>query len=268
MVTNIIREYYFSVDNLCKDMFLRRQMDSQGFVFLEVLAKFNRIKQLTTNLNMIRYACVNSPSIEYYTPPDGIDRIRKRDGWQHWVLKMEERDPPAQNDGPPMPRPEPPQIYNVPHTSDDRQGMSPRFGAISPMENIQYQSLDDATPASGRSDAAGVVNAAEASTTRTPLSAAVSEFSPSVRSINNRSFSSQDSHTQASSVFTDEQVDNLHIIVRKPMNSAVPTHPPFHSSSSRTFSNGSIDGRSINDELAKYADRQPAPTHNGDNSDT
>lgn len=38
-------EYYFSFDNLLKDMFLRRHMDSQGLVFLDVVANFPRMKQ-------------------------------------------------------------------------------------------------------------------------------------------------------------------------------------------------------------------------------
>ncbi|OCK78937.1 hypothetical protein K432DRAFT_279072, partial [Lepidopterella palustris CBS 459.81] len=45
-----VREYYFSVDNLCKDMFLRKRMDSKGFVLLSVIAEFNRIKQLTPDI--------------------------------------------------------------------------------------------------------------------------------------------------------------------------------------------------------------------------
>ena len=31
-------EYYFSIENLCKDLFLRKHMDSEGFVNLPILA--------------------------------------------------------------------------------------------------------------------------------------------------------------------------------------------------------------------------------------
>ena len=241
-------------------------MDSQGFVFLSVLAKFNRIKQLTTNYATVQQVCVNSPNIEYYDPRvDGIDRVRKRDGWQQWVMKLEERDPSAQNDGPP-PRHQYPSINDTHHhTFDDVAANSPRSNAVAnPMESFQFQSLDSVAPAYGQSGPVGVSNEADASSIRAPLSAAVSEFSPSVRSPNSRSFSQPDSQAPGTSVFTDEQVENLNIVVRKPVAATTPTRPHFHSSSSRTFSNGSIDGRSINEELSKFNDRQPVPTMNGD----
>lgn len=261
-------EYYFSVDNLCKDMYLRKQMDSQGFVFLSVLAKFNRIKQLTTVYAMIQQVCVNSPNIEYYDPRvDGIDRVRKRDGWQQWVMKMEDRDLSAQNDGPP-PRHQYPSMNDAHNTFDDTSAISPRSSAVAnPVENFQFQSLDSVAPPYNQAGPIGISNGADASTIRTPLSAAVSEFSPSVRSSNSRSFSQPDSQGLGTSVFTDEQVDNLNIVVRKPVTATTPTRPHFHSSSSRTFSNGSIDGRSINEELSKFTDRQTVPTMNGDASD-
>jgi la-related protein 1 len=93
-------EYYFSVDNLLKDMFLRRHMDSQGFVSLEFIAGFNRIKHLSPDVDLIKYVCQQSKSIEYRTGEDGQDRLRRKDGWAQWVLDMADRDPSAQNDGP------------------------------------------------------------------------------------------------------------------------------------------------------------------------
>ena len=243
-------------------------MDSQGFVFLSVLAKFNRIKQLTTNYALVQQVCVNSPNIEYYGPQvDDIDRVRKRDGWQQWVMKMEERDPSAQNDGPP-PRHQFPSMNDAHNTFDDTSAASPRSGAVAnATENIQFPSLDGVAPQYGQIGPIGVSTGADTSTNRAPLSAAVSEFSPSVRSPTSRSFSQAESQTPGTSVFTDEQVDNLNIVVRKPLAATTPMRPPFHSSSSRTFSNGSIDGRSINEELSKFTDRPPASTVNGDAPD-
>ena len=265
---NTVREYYFSVDNLCKDMFLRKQMDSQGFVFLSVLAKFNRIKQLTTSYATIQQVCVNSPFIEYYGPGvDGIDRVRRRDGWQQWVMKIEDRDQSAQNDGPP-PRPQYPSMSDAHHSFDEVSAISPRSSAVAnSVENFQFQSLDSVAPSYSQAGPMGASNGADASTIRAPLSAAVSEFSPSVISSNSRSFSQPDPQAPGTSVFTDEQVDNLNIVVRKPVNATTPTRPHFHSSSSRTFSNGSIDGRSINEDLSKFVDRQPGPVMNGDTPD-
>ena len=243
-------------------------MDSQGFVFLSVLAKFNRIKQLTTSYATVQQVCVNSPNIEYYDiQVDGIDRVRKRDGWQQWVMKMEERDPSAQNDGPP-PRRQYPSMNDAQHTFDDTSATSPRSSAVvTSGDNLHFQSLDSVAPSYGQIGPIDVPNGVDASTIRAPLSAAVSEFLPSVRSPNSRSFSQPDSQAPGTSVFTDEQVDNLNIVVRKPVAATTPTRPHFHSSSSRTFSNGSIDGRSINEELSKFTDRQPIPTMNGEASD-
>ena len=240
-------------------------MDSQGYVFLSVLAGFNRIKQLTTIYATVQQVCVNSPNIEYYDPRvDGIDRVRKRDGWQQWVMKMEERDPSAQNDGPP-PRHQYPSLNEANHAFEDTSAVSPRSGAMAnPVENFQFQSLDSVAPSYGQVGPIALSNGADASSIHAPLSAAVSEFSPSVRAPNSRSFSQPDSQTPGTSVFTDEQVDNLNIVVRKPVAATTPTRPHFHSSSSRTFSNGSIDGRSISEELSKFTDRQPVPAVNGD----
>ncbi|KAK2832002.1 hypothetical protein FQN49_006949, partial [Arthroderma sp. PD_2] len=93
-------EYYFSVDNLCKDLFLRKHMDSQGFVLLSVIASFKRIKSLTEDIELLRFVCRQLRNVEYRPSEDGVDRLRKREGWQQWVLGMEMRDSSAQNDGP------------------------------------------------------------------------------------------------------------------------------------------------------------------------
>lgn len=88
-------EYYFSLDNLCKDMFLRKHMDSQGFVFLHVIAGFNRMVQLTTDLDLVRYVCMNSHRIDFRPGqmwPDGRDRVRAVENWHQFVLSREQRD--------------------------------------------------------------------------------------------------------------------------------------------------------------------------------
>lgn len=54
-------EFYFSPDNLAKDVFLRRQMDSDGWVKVSVIAKFNRVKSLSSDIQEIlevSYFCV------------------------------------------------------------------------------------------------------------------------------------------------------------------------------------------------------------------
>ncbi|KAI9267467.1 hypothetical protein BY458DRAFT_475957 [Sporodiniella umbellata] len=74
-------EYYFSIDNLCKDLFLRKQMDAHGFVDISFVAEFNRVKGLTTDLELIREALDNSKIVER-----NGDKLRKREGWETWIL--------------------------------------------------------------------------------------------------------------------------------------------------------------------------------------
>ncbi|KAL8712320.1 MAG: hypothetical protein Q9220_003471 [cf. Caloplaca sp. 1 TL-2023] len=261
-------EYYFSVDNLCKDMYLRKHMDSQGFVFLSVLAKFNRIRQLTQELEVIRHVCLNSPHIEFRTGSDGYDRVRKRDEWKQWVLAIEERDPSAQNDGAnqarsPYYQQQPPNdaSYNV----DDRQVTQYPFTSTSSHPTSGPMPQDPLSGSPFKPNANGmshIGNAGPAS-----LSATVPEFSPSTSLSNGIKSLSPEAHGLVDNIFTDEQVDLLMIVVRKPLNHSAHIAPPFHSASSRTFSNGSIDGRMLANEFTNLnlEQSQNLAKSNGDN---
>lgn len=94
-------------------------MDSQGFVSLDFIASFNRIKHLSTDIELIKLVCQQSRVVQYRTGEDGQDRLRRREGWEQWVLSMAERDAVAQNEGPkvlhqpPVPRP---QTFEQPST--------------------------------------------------------------------------------------------------------------------------------------------------------
>ncbi|KAJ5145453.1 Winged helix-turn-helix transcription repressor DNA-binding [Penicillium bovifimosum] len=92
-------EYYFSVDNMCKDMFLRKQMDSEGFVPLSVLASFKRVKLLTEDFELLRHVARQLRTVEFQTSEDGVDRLRPREKWQQWVLPVDQREPAAQHNG-------------------------------------------------------------------------------------------------------------------------------------------------------------------------
>ena len=50
---SLFSEYYFSIENLERDFFLRRKMDKQGFLPVSLIAGFHRVQALTTNLNLI-----------------------------------------------------------------------------------------------------------------------------------------------------------------------------------------------------------------------
>ena len=178
-----LREYYFSVDNLLKDMFLRERMDSQGFVFLHVLSNFNRMKQLKEGMKIenevIRFACYESRILELVTGHDGVDRVRKAEGWEQWVLKIEDRDPSAQNEGPAqlqsptfvhppnMPIYAPFDYARPPAPGGPMSAREPSSWngrAFEPMSAGSY-------PPTGHSD--------ETQPTQTPLSANVPDFKPS-----------------------------------------------------------------------------------------
>ncbi|CAG8545893.1 9806_t:CDS:10 [Ambispora gerdemannii] len=74
-------EYYFSIENLCKDLFLRSNMDVYGFVDISLLANFNRVKLLTLDENLVREALLHSYVVEV-----SGDKARKREGWEMWIL--------------------------------------------------------------------------------------------------------------------------------------------------------------------------------------
>ncbi|VDD75232.1 unnamed protein product [Mesocestoides corti] len=77
-------EFYFSENNLVRDTFLRRHMDSSGWVPISVIAKFNRVASLSTDLNKIIKALLPSQVVEVDT--SGM-RVRCRDRPTHWVIR-------------------------------------------------------------------------------------------------------------------------------------------------------------------------------------
>ncbi|KFA61312.1 hypothetical protein S40285_05985 [Stachybotrys chlorohalonatus IBT 40285] len=93
-------EYYFSIENLCKDLYLRRRMDSQGFVPLHFVAAFKRMRQLTGDLSLIRLVCEDSAVVELVVGDDDVERLRPRENFDRWVLPMAGRDELARNAGP------------------------------------------------------------------------------------------------------------------------------------------------------------------------
>ena len=46
-------EYYFSGDNLQRDFFLRRKMDSSGWIPISLVASFHRVQALTQDVQLI-----------------------------------------------------------------------------------------------------------------------------------------------------------------------------------------------------------------------
>ncbi|CAL1413139.1 unnamed protein product [Linum trigynum] len=74
-------EYYFSKENLIKDLYLRKHMDGQGWVDIGLIAGFNRISRLTRDVNVVLDALRISSVVEVC---DG--KVRRRGDWSAWVI--------------------------------------------------------------------------------------------------------------------------------------------------------------------------------------
>lgn len=75
-------EYYFSVQNLAMDFFLRQQMDHNGWVDIATIASFNRIKNHTTDVALVKECAQLSGILEVRE-----DKLRLSNGqYRQWVL--------------------------------------------------------------------------------------------------------------------------------------------------------------------------------------
>jgi hypothetical protein len=70
-------EFYFSARNLRKDRFLQKAMNDEGWVQLDIIASFNKMRQLTPEISVVQAACQGSPVVEL---SDDLSDIRQR-GW-------------------------------------------------------------------------------------------------------------------------------------------------------------------------------------------
>ncbi|KAI8816497.1 uncharacterized protein EV422DRAFT_285675 [Fimicolochytrium jonesii] len=116
-------EYYFSVENLCRDIYFRRQMDSNnGGVPLLLIGGFNRVRSLIngakvkTQYNIaaenpeaveaiaavdshtwveefLKSACVDSEVVEVIVEGPGEALVRRKDGWEFWLLPKDNATP-------------------------------------------------------------------------------------------------------------------------------------------------------------------------------
>ncbi|KAG1971661.1 la-related protein 1B [Pimephales promelas] len=74
-------EYYFSLPNLERDFFLRRKMDTKGFLPISLIASFHRVQALTTDINLIKEAVKNSDVVELVD-----EKIRRKEEPEHWPI--------------------------------------------------------------------------------------------------------------------------------------------------------------------------------------
>merc|ERR1719187_2618785 len=83
-------EYYFSIDNLQRDFFLRRKMTPEGYLPISLIASFNRVQALTQDITFIVNSIENSDIVEV---KDGL-MIRPVEMPDAWPLGVEDDDPP------------------------------------------------------------------------------------------------------------------------------------------------------------------------------
>ena len=79
-------EYYFTEENLSKDVFLRSRMDVEGFVPLSLIVQFNAIRQLGVDYNTLRSLLVTSPYLDIDLENE---LVRLRNGWAKWLLSVD-----------------------------------------------------------------------------------------------------------------------------------------------------------------------------------
>lgn len=66
-------------------------MNAEGYVDIQLLASFNRVKALTTDINLIRESLQESQILEVKD-----DKVRKKEGWETWVLPAAKQQQPQQ----------------------------------------------------------------------------------------------------------------------------------------------------------------------------
>ncbi|KAG9015946.1 hypothetical protein FRB90_004088 [Tulasnella sp. 427] len=86
-------EFYLSFQNMNQDNFLRSRMDHQGWIDVEMIASFNRMRRLTSDINLVREVMNISAMIE--VSPDGQKCRMANYAWQMYVA-------PPQMDGMPQ----------------------------------------------------------------------------------------------------------------------------------------------------------------------
>uniref|UniRef100_A0A0D9W1M7 HTH La-type RNA-binding domain-containing protein n=1 Tax=Leersia perrieri TaxID=77586 RepID=A0A0D9W1M7_9ORYZ len=77
-------EFYFSKDNLCSDVYLRKNMDDQGWVDIALIAGFKKVKASTDDLQYIKDTIQSSSILEM----EG-DKIRRQNDLNKWVIPRE-----------------------------------------------------------------------------------------------------------------------------------------------------------------------------------
>jgi len=74
-------EYYFGIDNLCKDVFLRKNMNTEGWISIHLILNFNRVREMGIDLQRFVDALKDSTVVEVKD-----EFIRRRNDWARWTF--------------------------------------------------------------------------------------------------------------------------------------------------------------------------------------
>lgn len=241
-VVSLQVEYYFSIDNLLKDMYLRKNMDSQGFVYLEVIASFNRIKTLTQDWELLRQVCLQSESVQIRVGEDGKERVRKNREYEQFVLPMDDRFPSARHEGPKhleIPEQRMPAIYGP-------MNLNPQGGFAQPMGLPRHNDRRDNASAMMNGAARGVFYPQNSDAFYGEEMRGRAQRAPAFDNNIHQSVISNGNVDVEPDVFPEHKLEQLTVCVRLSSRRV-----PYHTAAARTFSNGSIDQKSITGEMSK-----------------
>ncbi|CAZ81149.1 unnamed protein product [Tuber melanosporum] len=251
-ITNQIN-YYFSVDNLCKDMYLRKHMDNEGFVALSFIANFNRVRGLTQDPNMLRDACMQSQDLFLIPGPDDW-YLRKAEGWEKWTLAEEEREPSAR--GSRALACGDPRLLGLQNgVPGEMSGSAPPFNP-DPRRNRSLGTIAVGAPPFIPSGGVYPQSAGGMGNYGTLLSAEVPEFSPSFANMNGLSNVFVPQHVDQE--FPDSDVDQLIIVVKRPAGDSKPSSPV--ASPSKPRSNGIVSPTLTNGDMSGHDSSMVSPS--------
>lgn len=86
-------EHYFSTDNLVKDIFIRKQMTKRGYLPLQTIANFQRMRALTNDYGFIKKAVKASHILKVKK-----DCVKLRKGWGHWIFPLQQAEDDSSED--------------------------------------------------------------------------------------------------------------------------------------------------------------------------
>lgn len=76
-------EYYFSIENLCRDVYLRAHMEDSGWIDLSFIAQFNRVKFFSADIDFIAASLADSAVVEVKRDERSV-YVRKLADWSQW----------------------------------------------------------------------------------------------------------------------------------------------------------------------------------------